>query len=147
MGKVLISSSPVNSSPFPNKKSLPAIPLPTDAKVDGNPTLSNSSRLTSKNSKPFTHTPPEPEPLLNATTKPLKVKLTLLHTSTSQRTLSLNLRPPLPKPQFPSPLRLTRLFSNHTPAVLWTQPLAEPNSITPLPPSDTEPKVVKTTTL
>jgi len=54
-----------NSNPFPNKSSSPATPLPTDAVVDGNPTVWNTLPPTVKLPRLSTHTPQEkdnPEP-------------------------------------------------------------------------------------
>merc|ERR1712100_531360 len=59
--------------------------------------------------------------------------------------LAQTLRLLLPRDQFPLPSRPTRLFSNPIPPVLLPHPLAELNSTTVSSPSDTEPKVDKTT--
>merc|ERR1712195_468676 len=58
---LLNSSKKVETSnPFPNKSSSPAIPLPTDVVVDGNPTVWNTSPPTVKLPRLNTHTPQEP---------------------------------------------------------------------------------------
>jgi len=63
---LLNSSKKVETSnPFPNKSSFPAIPLPTDVVVDGNPTVWNTLPPTVKLPRLNTHTPQElvlPEP-------------------------------------------------------------------------------------
>lgn len=130
----------------PSKRSSPAIPLPTDAPVDGNPTLSSTLRPNFKNSSPLTHTPQDLDNPDHANMMPPRVKLTLLLTPTSQPTLLSNSRLPSTLLQSQSPLRPTEPSSNNTPPVFWTPPLAEPNSITPSPPSDTELRVDKSTT-
>jgi hypothetical protein len=78
----------------PSKRSSPAIPLPTDAPVDGNPTLSSTLRPNFKNSSPLTHTPQDLDNPDHANMMPPRVKLTLLLTPTSQPTLLSNSRLP-----------------------------------------------------
>ena len=105
------------SNPFPNKSSFPATPLPTDAVVDGNPTVWNTLPPTVKLPRLRTHTPqeqdnPEPahreEPQLPSSLRSTPSKDGLPH-------LSLLL---LLKDQFPLPSKLTLKFSKLTPVVL-----------------------------
>jgi len=105
------------SNPSPNKSSSPATPLPTDAVVDGNPTVWNTSPLTVKLPRLSTHTPQEkdnPEPVKREEPQlPSSLRLTPSKDGLPPLFLLLLL-----KDQFPLPSKLILKFSKATPVVL-----------------------------
>ena len=121
--------------------------MPSDAMVDGNFLHLFISKSSSKSLSLIIPTLQELESLEIASMINPRVRLRLRPTPMFLNDLPLNSLLPLISNQSLWPLMPMRLSSSTTQPVFWIPLIAEPNSITPLPPLDTEPPKTESNTI